>query len=299
MAEQVAISGFAVPALPGAVQGNGAQRGPAPSEQTPGHVPPSPEAIKASNEVLNPTAATVASFTQADIDKAVAAALAGKQAPAPAAATSPLVDPLAGVKAGNATYTNDGTGDAVLNSFTEVFLSVGAGIDMDRAFGKAMMYGNPALIDTAYINEKGGASAAQLNTLANAIVERVTAQTTASTEAIHASAGGKAQWDAASSAFNTNAPAHVKQVVAAMLNSGNQASIEAAAKSIVEFSRTGGLVPTPATLLQSGNSDASGQAIGKEEFQKLHYKLDPNSRTYQQERESLYQRRLLGKQLGR
>jgi hypothetical protein len=298
MAETISVSGFNVPAIPGAAQGAGASRAPATSAQTPGFVPPSPAAIAAADAVLTPPAAT---FTQADIDKAVAAALAKGAAPTAVvpSATVPLVDPMAALKAGAATYVNDGTGDAVLNSFTEVFLSVGAGLDMDRAFGKAMLYGNPALIDTAYISEKGGANAAQLQTIAKAIVERITTQTAASTSAIHATAGGKAQWDAASAAFNTNAPAHTKQVIAAMLNSGDPASIDAAAKSIIEFSRSAGLVPTHANLLHSGNAQNSGQALDKFEFQKLHSKLDPNSRTYQQDRAQLFERRTLGKQLGR
>ena len=298
MAENVPMTGFNVPAIPGAAQGSGANRGPAPSAQVPGFVPPSAADVAASNAVLAPPAQTA--FTQADVDKAVAAALAAKGTPAPAAtsSTAPLVDPLAAIKAGNATYTNDGTGDPVLNSFTEVFLSVGADIDMDRAFGKAMLYGNTALIDTAYITEKGGANSVQLQTIAKAIVDRVTAQTHASTTAIHESAGGKAQWDAASAAFNANAPAHTKQVIAAMLNSGNSESISAAAKSIVEFSRGSGLVPTHAALLNSGGAQDSAQAIGKTEFQKLHLALDQNSRTYQQDRAQLFQRRQLGKQLG-
>lgn len=222
--------------------------------------------------------------------------------PIPASAVPPAVPVnVPAVQPGpqNVTLPNDGGNDPVIKSLTSVFLTVGAGIDLNRAIGNAIQLGNPALIDTAYITEKGGANAEQLKTIAQALVDRVQYQSQAAVSAAHSAAGGEAQWAAAATAFNQSAPAHLKTVVSQMLESGDPGIVNSAAQMVVQFSQQGGLVPVKANLLGAGAGANAAQALGKAEFQSALFKLNTNSPTYMQDRDALFQRRQLGKQLGK
>jgi hypothetical protein len=284
---QVPTNGFGVPpAPPGATTNEG--RPPA-SSMTPGFVVP---AAPAAAPVAAPTAGT---YTKADLDAAVAAALAGKAAPAAAAPTgAPVLTPGAAVNVGELNVASD----PVLKGMTDMFAASGTGIDLDRAIGKALVYGDAALIDTAYLTEKGGAQAANLALMAKAIVGRVVDQAAAGEQAAFAAAGGKAQWQAAAGVFDQKAPAHTKLVVKSMLDSGNPELIAAASKTIVEFASGSGFVPV-APHLQAPTSGGGGvQALDKNGFQAELRKLNPNSPSFTQDRETLFVRRHMGKKLG-
>lgn len=275
-AQVVPTGGFNVPPVPSSASQSG-NAPPPPNQMSPGFVNPAQSA----------PAGMTPEQVQVEIQKALAAAAAKK--PAPEAAPVPAIQP-----------SNIGVDDPVLDSLTDVFLNVGSGIDMERALGKALTYGDPNLIDLAYIAEAGGQNASQLATVAKAIVDRVQAQTTEATQAVYGAAGDKAQWDAAAAVFSQQAPQHLKMVIAQMLDSGNSEAIKAAAKSVVDYVKHNGLVVNPAQTLYAGATNASAaQALGKNEFQEALFKLDPNSRSFQQDRDALFARRQLGKQLGR
>jgi hypothetical protein len=271
----VPAAGFNIPAPPASAEVH--ERVPSP-QQVPGYVNPAPAGI-----------------TQAQVQEQIAAAIKAAQPQAAAV-------PLAGIP-DNGAYNSDAVtsaNDPVLSSLTDVFLSVGAGIDMERALGQALSRGDSSLIDLAYITEKGGAAGKQLAVLAKAIVERVQTQTAAASGAVYETAGGQAQWDAAASVFDKQAPKHLKMVIAQMLDSGNSEAIKAAAQSVVDYVKQSGVSVNPAQLIHAGASSANaGQALSKAEFQEAHSKLDQNSRTYLQDRDALFGRRSLGKQLGR
>lgn len=178
-------------------------------------------------------------------------------------------------------------------------MSVGAGLDLNRAIGNAIQHGNPALIDNAYIAEKGGASAAQLAVIAKSLVERVQHQSQAAVSAAHTAAGGADQWVAASTAFNASAPAHLKAVVGQMLESGNPGAVQSAAQMVVDFAKQGGLVPTNAGLIGSGAGPNAAQALDKAAFQEALRKLDPNAKDYLKQRDDVFYRRQLGKNIGK
>lgn len=281
MAEQVATNGFGVPPIPS----NGQQAGtpPAPEPQQGFTIPP-----------LNAPAA--GAFTQADIDKAIAADRAARQ-PAPAAAPAaphvPLGNPAAALDIVDAAAQ-----DSLLASLTNTFSALGNGIDLNRAIGNALKLGKPELIDTAYLAEKGGAHAAQLQALAASIVGRVQEQTVAAEQAVYSAAGDKATWDAAAAAFNLKAPQHLKLVVAKLLESGSPDSIKAGAQMAIDYAKQNGLVPQHAGLVQGGGGVASAQALSKDQFQDALFKLDKNARGYEQARAELFARRQVGKQVG-
>lgn len=237
---------------------------------------------------------TGATFTEAQVQEKIAAALAAAQKPAQDAQPAAPVAPPAFLA------EDSGIADPVLSSFTDAFSAMGGGIDINRAIGNALTHGNAALIDSAYIAEKGGAHAAQLQTIAKAIVDRVQTQTAAATDAVYATAGSKEQWNTAVAVFDQSAPAHLKLVIKGLLESGKPDTIKAGAQTVLDYVKQNGLVVNPAQLLNAGANGASAaQALSKEEFQTEHRKLDPNSRTYQQDRDALFARRAVGKQLGK
>jgi hypothetical protein len=189
--------------------------------------------------------------------------------------------------------------DPMLGTYMNVFGAIGKDVDLERAIGKALQYGNPALIDAAYLHEKGGAHFEQLQTLAKAMVERVQAQSQEITESVYKTAGSKAEWDAAAAMFDTSAPQHVKVLVKQMLDSGNRESIQHGAQLVLDYTKQGGFVPTRGEQVRP--SQAAGlvsQGLSKAEYQQLHFKLDSNSKTYLQDRAALQDRRALGKRQG-
>lgn len=285
MPEAIAINAQnGVPPLPaGGTQGQGTHNHGSPQ---PAYVPPAP--TFPSNPV--PTAPAQGGFTEEQVQARINAALAERNQPAPPA---PVSAPLH--------IGNDSTDDPVLDSMAGLFNSAAAigGVDIERSIGKAVAAGNVDLIDEAYIREKGGANAAHLLQIAKSMVQHISTVSTAATNAAHAAAGGKQQWDVVTAVFNNTAPAHLKAVVNKMLESGSVASVEAAAKMVVEQARSTGQVPvTPGLLSPSQGGNGSGSALDKASFQAAHAKLDRNSPTYARDRGDLFNRRQMGKQIG-
>lgn len=295
MAEAVHMGagGFAVPPIPDGAQvhersGNSP---PPAAAQVPGFVaPPAPA-----------PAAPAGTFTAEQVQAMIADAL--KQAQPQAAAPAPSAAPaaLAPAAAINTPAELTAATDPVLSSMTAIFTSTVTGLDISRALGNALTHGDPNLIDVAYIREKGGAQADHLLTLAKGIIGRVEAQAQEGVRAVHAAAGGEAQWNASVGVFNTSAPAHQKLVVRQMLDSGNPEMVQAAAQTVVEFAKNSGMVPVAPGLVQAGAAAlGSAQGLSKADFQRelLALKGRANQPGYEQARAELYQRRSLGKQLG-
>ncbi len=290
MAENVPMNGFGVPPLPTTAQPSGNPQPPSAASMQPGFVTP-PAAPAAAQPAAPAAAPAGATYTQAQVDAIIAASLGGAAAPA-----APQVNPGAGITPPQLTA---GASDPVLSSMTAMLTASAPGLDIDRAIGKALAYGDPALIDLAYMGEKGGANAQHLIVMAKALVERVQVQAAAGEQAVFAAAGGKDAWHAAAGVFDKNAPAHVKQVVKMMIDSGNASQMEAGAKMVVDFGKNSGLMPTAPGLVHAGAGGAgTAQALSREEFQTLHFKLNPNDRDYNLQRDQLLQRRQLGKSLG-
>lgn len=297
MTQTVATEGFAVPPTPPSAAA--AQNIPRPPST------PSSEPTGYANHIAANTPSK-ADATPAGIDTAKYAeflAWQASQAAQPAATPAekaPEAKVLTSPASAIDVVLSNGTSDPMLQSMTSIFMASAKGLDMQRALGNALTYGDSRLLDVAYIREVGKENADHLLTLAKGIVDRVESATTEVLDYAYKTAGGEAQWDAAAAAFNSKAPAHIKSVIKQMLDSGNADSIKAAMTSVIEYAKAGGLVPNPGSLVQSGAAaPASAQALSKADFQALHMKLDKNSRTYHAERDALLQRRALGKSLGR
>lgn len=263
--------------------------------------PPNGNTIDIPPQVQQPAPAPVVpdQAQPAGLDAAIAAMTAAikgitPDAPAPAASTEPAVD------ANLNGYDVNSIDDPIIKSMATVMQTVGKGIDLDRAIGKAIEDGRTDLIDVAYLREKGGANAQDLITIATGLVNAVAAKSAAVSNEVHTLAGGQANWDAGVAVFNQAAPQELRMVVAQMLDSGKEQLVKAGAKMVVEFSKNSGKLPSVNPLLQSGASaPAQAQALDKVGFQEELRKLNPQSRDFGAQREQLFARRQLGRQLGK
>lgn len=193
----------------------------------------------------------------------------------------------------------EGIDDPIIKSMATVMQTVGKGLDLDRVMSRALAYGDPTLIDVAYLNEKAGANAQQLVTIAQGIVQAVNAKSDAITQSVYAVAGGEAQWNASVAAFNQAAPQELRLTVAHMLDSTKDTLIQAGAKIIAEFGKNSGMIPQQgAPLLQAAAGQFAGQGLSKADFKAELAKLRPDAPGFEAAREALFARRSLGKRSG-
>lgn len=303
MTQQVQTNGFSVPPVPGNATQHSREAGPLspppPSnQQVPGFVTPAPQAQQPAPQGL--TTEQIAAMYAAQTGQQPPAV--PPTPPAPQRPVPPVVPPtpVPQAPAVSPELASDVGTDPLLVSMTSILSTSVPGLDLDRAIGKAIEFGDTRLIDMAYLREKGGANAAHALALAEGIVQRVQAQTNEATQAVYSVAGDQAQWQAASAAFNASAPQHMKVVIATLLDSGNKDSIKAAAQTVVDFARGSGFIATPGQFINAGATGGNAaQALDKVGFQEALRKLDKNSRTFEQDRAELFARRGLGKSLGR
>ena len=189
--------------------------------------------------------------------------------------------------------------DPIIKSMATVLQIAGKDLDLDRVLGKALAFGDPALVDLAYLRDAGGPQAAQLAEIAKGIVQAVNAKADAVTSEVYASVGGEDVWHSSVAAFNQSAPHELKVTVSQMLDSTNENFIKAGAKIVAEFGRSSGLIPQQgAPLLNSASAGVQGQGLTREQFQAELRKIDQNSPGFEQSREALFARRALGKRSG-
>ena len=245
--------------------------------------------------------------TQQDMSNVVAmlqAALVGQQ-PANAQATAQPAQPQADAIRPNWMQSSanefdvDQINDPIIKSMATVLQTAGKDLDLDRVLGKALAFGDPALVDLAYLRDAGGPQAAQLAEIAKGIVQAVNAKADAVVSEVYASVGGEGVWHSSVAAFNQSAPHELKVTVSQMLDSTNENFIKAGAKIVAEFGRHSGRIPQQgAPLLNSASAGVQGQGLTREQFQAELRKIDSNSPGFEQAREALFARRALGKRSG-
>jgi hypothetical protein len=233
---------------------------------------------------------------QAMIAEAVSKATAAqhKQNTNPhAAATEPLVDFGGSLNS----FDVNSIDDPVLRSMATMFKTSAPGMDLDRALANAISYGDPNLIDVAYIREKAGQNAPHLLNLAAGIVNTINAQSLAMEQSVYQEVGGRQVWDASVAVFNKAASPEIKATVATMLDSGKVNLIKAGAKMVAEFGKSSGQIPNPGFQFNSTSAPYANQGLSKEAFQAEIMKLNPNDPKYETQRQALIQRRVVGKRL--
>lgn len=234
----------------------------------------------------------------ASLTAALTAAIAAQQ-PAQTAA-NPVSSERPGWMGASANeFDVESISDPIIKSMATVLQTAGKDLDLDRVLGRALTFGDPNLVDVAYIAEKGGPQAQQLAEIAKGIVQAVEAKAQAVTQEVHALAGGEANWSAAVAAFNQAAPQELKMAVAQMLNSTKDASIKAGAKLVSEFGKNSGYIPQQgAALLNSASVGAQAQGLTKAQFQEELRKLRPDTAGFEEAREALFARRAVGRRVG-
>lgn len=231
---------------------------------------------------------------------ALLAALSGAQpaqTPAPAPTPQPAPQPAPAPASIDAVVSV--AGDPMVQSLGQVLSSV-EGLDLNRVLGKALEYGDVALIDTAYLSEKAGAQAEQLKAVANSIVQAQLQYEARIETTVFQKFGGEQNFDAAMSFFGKQAPKEMVQYVKGMIDAKNPALIEQASNLVLDFVKMQGAHLQPAGLVQAGAGLGSGAGapLDKASFKAEIAKLDPRSPSYDQERSALYQRRAAGKASG-
>ncbi len=242
-------------------------------------------------------------FTQAQVDAMITEALNKAQAkvPVPPATNTrtPSTPNTSMVDFGPSLNTFDVNtiDDPVLKSMATMFKSSVPDMDLDRALANAISYGDPNLIDIAYITDKAGQNAPHLINLAAGIVNTINAQSEAMEQSVYQEVGGRQVWDASVAVFNRSASPEIKATVATMLDSGKANLIKAGAKMVAEFGKSSGMIPKDGFRFDPVSAPYATQGLNKTQFQQEILKLDSNDPDYGDKYNALIQRRAVGKRL--
>ncbi len=254
--------------------------------------------------VANPGGmANQGTFTQAQVDAMITEALnkAQPKVPTPPATNTPTspTPTTSMVDFGPSLNTFDVNtiDDPVLKSMATMFKSSVPDMDLDRALANAISYGDPNLIDIAYITDKAGQNAPHLINLAAGIVNTINAQSAAMEQSVYQEVGGRQVWDASVAVFNKSASPEIKATVATMLDSGKANLIKAGAKMVAEFGKSSGMIPKEGFRLNPVSAPYATQGLNKTQFQQEILKLDSNAPDYEDQYHALIQRRAVGKRL--
>lgn len=261
--------------------------------QVPGYVPRT-QAEPAKTDAPAQPAAMDAASIQALIQQAL-----GQKSDAPPAQTEASSELPAWAKEGLDKFDVTQLDDPILKSMATIMQTVGKDLDLNRVLGRALSYSDVNLIDVAYLQERGGANAAQLAEIARGLVQAVAAKGEQITQSVYALAGGEAGWTQAVTLFNSSAPQELKLTVQQMLDSTNQQFITAGAKIVAQFGKQSGAVPSKgAPMLQAAAGNPGGQGLDLQGFRTALQQLDKNAASYEADREALFSRRKLGKAAG-
>lgn len=254
--------------------------------------------------VANPGGmAQAGTFTQAQVDAMITDALnkAQTKVPVPPATNTPTppTPNTSMVDFGPSLNTFDVNtiDDPVLKSMATMFKSSVPDMDLDRALANAISYGDPNLIDIAYITDKAGQNAPHLINLAAGIVNTINAQSEAMEQSVYQEVGGRQVWDASVAVFNRSASPEIKATVATMLDSGKANLIKAGAKMVAEFGKNSGMIPKDGFRFDPVSAPYATQGLNKTQFQQEILKLDSNDPDYGDKYNALIQRRAVGKRL--
>lgn len=211
----------------------------------------------------------------------------------PAAAVD--IDPLGGT--GEPVNTGNRALDVAVNSFIK---STGASdADIQRACKNAIEYGDPALIDDAFLKERFKEKADDARAIVEAVLEQAQIEKTKLIDAVHTAAGGEAQWAESLAAYKQHAPAGLQKALKLMFESGDAGSVKEAAAMVVEFAKGSGVLTSAGTRQVAGSGTQDSQGLSKAEFQQAMSKLNTSSRTYTADYNRLIEMRRVGSSLGK
>lgn len=219
--------------------------------------------------------------------------------PSSASDQTPAVEPEDPLKAVGTSEIN--TGNKALDVAVSSFIrSTGASdADLERATKNALEYGDPALIDEAFLRERFKDRWEEAKQIAEAVVEQTGVERQRLVESVYATAGDKAQWDSALAVYKQHAQPGLQKAVQLMFDSNDATSIKQAAELVVEFAKNSGVIPSVGGRVVAGAGSVDAGGLSAAEFQAAMSKLNQSSRTYHQDYNKLIELRRLGRNLGK
>lgn len=190
--------------------------------------------------------------------------------------------------------------DPVVSAMLDTMGLAAPELDLERAFGTALQYGDPNLVDEAYIKEAVPKGASKITAIARQLVDTVNQRAEQLQNQVYALVGGEKQWGAAVDVFNKNAAPAIKKVVADMLDSRSPDQIMAGAQLVQQFSSQSGLAAQvkPSPFQGSVPTANSAPGMGYTEFKDQLNKLDRRAIGYEDQIAELMRQRAMGMQAG-
>lgn len=187
--------------------------------------------------------------------------------------------------------------DVAVNSFIR---STGASDgDLERATKNALEYGDPSLIDDAFLKERFKDRWEEAKQIAEAVVEQTGVERQKLVDAVYATAGDKAKWDSSLAVYKQHAAPGLQKAIQLMFDSGDAASVKEAAALVVDFAKGSGVLPSASGRVAAGTGPADAAGLSLKDFQSAMNQLNTSSRTYSADYSKLIELRRIGKQLGK
>lgn len=219
--------------------------------------------------------------------------------PAPNAQTPAEAPPADPLKPASTDEIN--TGNKALDVAVSSFIrSTGAtDADIQRATKNALEYSDPALIDDAFLQERFKDRWEEAKQIAAAVVEQSGIERQRLVDAVYATAGDKAQWDASLAVYKQHAQPGLQKAIQMMFDSGDAASVKEAAALVVDFAKNSGVIPSASGRVVAGAGTADAVGLSAQELQAAMSKLNSSSRNYATDYKKLIELRRIGKSLGK
>lgn len=243
-----------------------------------------------------PTLAEILAAIQKKHPTPVDAAPAVPETPNASLPADPALDPLK-----PAPSEDIDTGNKALDVAVSSFIrSTGADdADLQRAMKNALEYGDPSLIDDAFLAERFKDRAGEARQIAEAVLEQAGIERTRLVEAVYAQAGDKGKWDASLAVYKQHAAPGLQKAIQMMFDSGDAASVKDAAALVVDFAAKSGVLPTTNGRVVAGAGEAHAAGLSAAELQAAVGKLNQSSRTYRADYTKLIELRRLGRSSGK
>lgn len=195
---------------------------------------------------------------------------------------------------------SDATSNALVSGIQ--YLCTASKVDFNEAFGIALESGNPAYINHAYLQRVAGTQAGILANQVNALIQHEAQREETVAQSVYQMAGGQQNWDVAVQAFNQNAPAEIKKVLAGLLDTGEPSKVAYAAQEVLRYANAQHGVVNKAPNLLMANRGMNAPTMDKESFIKaereLRSKYPVHSPQYDTQFQALLAQRRAAKERG-
>lgn len=175
-------------------------------------------------------------------------------------------------------------------------------LDRQRALGRAIEYGDTALLDYNYIKDVCGEQADVIASFLEEVVEGTAQGYQAVVDEVYAEVGGAENWKNIAGVFKSKAPASIREVAKGLIDSNDIPKITQGIRLILDYAEQSGITTKPPQLIQGqGYSQGGGNALSADDFKAELAKVGSRSkdpRAYDKVVVELRQRRALGIELG-